>query len=165
MTDYSPEDLTQKTHSHLNTYITSADQKASILLTAQFAFVGFYSSGVSNVWTNSSSCFKLFSGLTISAGLIGAILAGAVVYPRSPKGDENGLMFWESISNQSQSEFVSNVTSLSNADALEEVVSQNHTLAGVAETKYKFARFALIATAVTVGFAALSAGSYFLVGS
>lgn len=162
MTDFSFEELAKRTHTHLNTYISSADQKASILITAQFAFLGFYGSGISNVWTSTSFCFKLYSALSIMTGLIGAALAGWVVYPRSPQGEENGFMFWESITAKNQSEFVSDVTDLSDSDALKELIKQNHSLAEVADSKYKFTRFALIATAISVGFASLSAGTYFL---
>ena len=162
MGDFSSEELAKRTHTHLNTYITSADQKASILLTALFAFLGFYGSGVGAVWQDASLSFKLLSGLTIGSGLIGALFAGLVIYPRSPQGEEDGLMFWESITSRDQSTFVSEVTSLNDDAALEEIIKQNHTLAEVADGKYKYTRCALIATAVSVGFAMASAGSYFL---
>ena len=162
MTDFSPEELAKRTHTHLNTYIASADQKASILMTAQFAFLGFYGSGISNVWTGATFCLKLFSGIAVATGLIGAALAGWVVFPRSPQGEENGLMFWESIQNRNQSDYVSDVTELTDSAALEELIEQNYSLAGVADSKYKFTRFALIATAISVGFASLSASTYFL---
>lgn len=162
MTEFSSEELAKRTHTHLNTYISSADQKASILITGQFAFLGFYGSGISNVWAGTAFCFKLYSGLAIAIGLIGAALAGWVVYPRSPQGGENGLMFWESITNKSQSDFVSEVNDLSDSDALNELIKQNHSLAEVTDSKYKFTKLALIATAMSVGFASLSTAIYFL---
>lgn len=162
MTDFSSEELAKRTHTHLNNYITTADQKASILITAQFAFLGFYSGGIGNIWSSTTFCFKLFSGLSIVTGLIAAVLAGWVIYPRSPQGEENGLMFWESISAKAQSDFVSDVNELSDPDALDELIKQNHSLAQAANSKYKFTRLTLLATAVSVGFASLSMGVYFL---
>jgi len=161
MSEFTAEDLVKRTHTHLNTYITTADQKASILLTAQFAFLGFYGSGVSEIWKMATPEFKLLSGLTIASGLIAAVLAGLVVYPRSPKGGEEGLVFWESIIRKTQSEFEHDVSKLDDENALRELIEQNHSLAKVADKKYRFMRYALITTAIMMGLAAASTSIYF----
>lgn len=162
MTEYSAEELAQRTHDHLNTYISSADQKASILLTAQFAFIGLFGNGVGAVWKTAGVGFKAFSGLTAIAGLVSIVFSGLVIYPRSPTGNEGGLIFWESIINRDQDQFVAEMSSLSNQAALDELVQQNYVLAKVADQKYGHTKISLIATAVMVGFASISTIIFFV---
>jgi hypothetical protein len=161
MTDFSPAELIKRTHTHLNQYITSADQKMSILLTAHLAFIGLYGGRVSEVWMGSSIDFKTAVTATLISGTVAASLAAWVIYPRNSQAEEDGLMFWGSIVEYEQSEFVSEFGDLDDEAALDELIQQNHSLARVADSKYEYTRCALIATAVTVGFAAASAGLFF----
>jgi len=50
----SKEDFSLLIHRHLNKYITLADNKASILLSAQLAFIGLSANFLNNVWGDAS---------------------------------------------------------------------------------------------------------------
>lgn len=161
MSNQSPIEFVRETHSHLNTYITSADQKSSILLTAQFAFLGLFGNALKEGWGTTTGAFKIFAVLTVITGLIGIAFAGLVVYPRSPKGDEEGLMFWESIQGREESKFVEEIRSLDEEGILEEQIKQNYSLAKVADSKYRYTRLSLISTGLMVLLAVISAAVYF----
>ena len=81
MANFSPEDLVVQTHNHLNRYIGNADNKASILLTAQLAFLGLVANVIGDIPSDKTgvTCFVVASaGVTV----VRAFLSGFVVYPR-----------------------------------------------------------------------------------
>ncbi|QLG62034.1 Pycsar system effector family protein [Halorarum salinum] len=160
MPDISPDDLVTRTHDHLNQYISLADNKASILLTAQVAFLGLFANAVSNL---SIEAPIVWWSALMSAGftVIGVFLSGWVVYPRTPK-PETGLFFWENIVEYDSKEtFREEFEQLEDGGPREELIEENYDLATVAHNKYHFLRWSLRLTAGTVVFAVI-AGVVFL---
>ncbi|MFC7175034.1 hypothetical protein ACFQL0_20020 [Haloplanus litoreus] len=74
------ESFVYAVQSHLNTYIKVADQKASILLTAQLAFLGLFSNALRTLFSDTGLLFHSLATLTTVAALAGIFLAGWVVY-------------------------------------------------------------------------------------
>lgn len=160
MSQFDPEQLAERTLSHLNTYIGAADQKASILLTAQFAFLGFSATIVNDILAATSDCFQVVAVLGTVSGLVGAAFAGSVVYPRTPKAEE-GFVFWEHILEfGSRSEFQDAFSELDSDAALSELTKQNYSLAKVADRKYEHLRWSLVGTAGMVVCAVIAVGIY-----
>ena len=160
MSDISPDDLVTRTNDHLNRYISLADNKASILLTAQVAFLGLFANGMSDLSIESRIVW--WSAL-ISVGftVVGVFLSGWVVYPRTPK-PETGLIFWENIVEYDSKEtFQEEFQQLEDGRPKEELIDENYDLATVANNKYCFLRWSLRLTAGTVVFAVI-AGVVFL---
>lgn len=160
MSSFDPEQLAERTLSHLNTYIGAADQKASILLTAQFAFLGFSATIVNDILVDTSGIFQGIAVLGAVSGLVGAAFAGSVVYPRTPKAEE-GFVFWEHILEfESRKEFQDKFDELDSEAALDELTKQNYSLAKVADRKYDHLRLSLLATAGMVVCAVIAVGIY-----
>jgi hypothetical protein len=159
MTDFDHENLAERTQDQLNGYIKFADQKASILLTAQLAFVGLYGNLIRTTWSGSGIGFKIMSGLTVAAGLVGAGSAGWAIYPRTPNTDQ-GLMLWKSISEMSLSTYEKKVNSLSTEKAFSELLDENHKLASVATNKYHYLRISLISTGLMLAFSVIAISVY-----
>ncbi|WP_156587956.1 Pycsar system effector family protein [Halorubrum sp. CBA1125] len=156
MVDYGPEDLAEKTQDHLNKYISAADNKASILLTALFAFLGFSATIINDILNGTSTLFNLFASLGAISGLIAAFLAGLVVYPRTPK-PENGFIYWENILEHGErNKFVEAVQDLDGDSALSELSKENYDLAKVAHQKYYYLRWSLRITLLMAVFAVVS---------
>jgi hypothetical protein len=149
------------TKDHLNNYIKQADQKASILLTAQLAFLGLFANALSTLSISGSNALLALAALTGAAGLIGVFLAGWTVYPRTPE-QETGFILWDNIREHgSESDFRSALHELDEDEIVDEVIGENYMLAKVAQDKYRFLKWSLRATAGMVIFAVL-AGIIFL---
>lgn len=148
-------DFAERTHDHLNRYITLADRKASILLSGQLAFLGLFANVVNAGWQTSALCFKLTAAFTVVFGLTTAFFGGRVIYPRTPDTDD-GLMLWSSILTRSIDDYVDEISHLSDDDALEAISKENYMLASVADNKYENLRITLILTGITVFLALLS---------
>lgn len=154
MPDISIGDLVTRTHDHLNRYIAIADKKASILLTAQLAFLGLFANVIKNlpiqppiIWWSA----LLSTGFTV----FGIFLSGLVVYPRTPK-PETGLIFWENIVEyDSKEKFRSQVEQLSDDGPQKQLIEENYELATVAHSKYCFLQWSLRFTAGTVVFSVI----------
>ena len=160
MIDYGPEDLAERTQDHLNKYISAADNKASILLTALFAFLGFSATLINDILNGTSSLFNLFASLGAISGLIAAFFAGLVVYPRTPK-PENGFIYWENILEHGErDDFVDAVEKLDGDSALTELSKENYDLAKVAHQKYCYLRWSLRVTLLMALFAVLATSIY-----
>lgn len=159
MPDISPAELVARTHDHLNKYIALADNKASILLTAQFAFLGLSANAMRDLSLQSSIVW--WSAL-LSAGftVIGMFLSGWVVYPRTPK-PETGLIFWENINEfDSKEAFQEEFEQLEDDGPQKHLIEENYDLAAVAHYKYYYLRWSLRYTAGTVIFAVIAGTVY-----
>lgn len=140
--DLTPDELVTRTHDHLNRYITLADNKASILLTAQFAFLGLFANAI-RILTIESDLVWWSALLSTGFGVIGIFLSGWVVYPKTPK-PETGFIFWENISEYESAEaFQKAINKLGDGDAQEQLVRENYDLAKVASNKYYYLRWSL----------------------
>lgn len=155
------DELRTKTWSHLNGYIKSADQKASILLTAQFAFLGLYANVVTGLWSTSAQTFKLWviasTALTFSAIACAVI----VVFPRSADGD---LMYWENISSGGFVRYVTKLRSLNGDSAEAELLQANYNLSVVAAQKYRWIRIGLVLSVAAIVTSTVSIGFYLASG-
>lgn len=162
MPDLDPNELAGRTHDHLNRYIALADNKASILLTAQIAFLGLFANAMRYLSIESPVVWwsaLLSAGFTVA----GVFLSGWVVYPRTPKPEE-GLIFWENIiAYGSKSEYREAFEALEDGDSQEQLLEENYDLATVAHNKYRYLQWSLRCTAGTVAFAVI-AGVVYLFG-
>lgn len=160
MTDLTKAELAGRTQDHLNKYIAAADQKASILLTGQLAFLGLTATAAKDlINTNGGSLYWLSIGTAV-AGIAAAFLAIVVIYPRTPS-PEKGFIFWGNITEYDSAEdFQDAFEGLSDSDIDREVVTQNYMLAKVADKKYKYLRWSLRATVLMVILAGLGGVVY-----
>lgn len=147
---------------HLNTYIRVADQKASILLTAQLAFLGLFSNALRTLIPDTELVFHTLAILAALSGLAGIFLAGWVVYPRTQPPDANeGFFFWDDILDfPTAADYGDALTGIENDGIHDELTSENYTLAEIAQKKYHHLRWSLRATAAMVVLAALAGGIY-----
>jgi len=155
MSSFDLASLAKQTNDHLNTYIKLADQKASILLTGQFAFLGLAATVVVDILSETTTEFHILAGLGTVCGLGGMLFAGLVIFPRTPKAKE-GYIFWEHIlEHDSREQFQDQFSELNESEILDELVKENYSLAKVAQQKYRHLRIALVATAGMILFATI----------
>lgn len=160
MNSFDLASLAKQTNDHLNTYIKLADQKASILLTGQFAFLGLAATVIVNILSETTTEFHLLAGLGTACGLGGMLFAGSVIFPRTPKAKE-GYIFWEHILEyDSSKEFRDQFSELDESETLDELVKENYSLAKVAHRKYSHLRISLVSTAGMIIFAVISSVIY-----
>jgi len=156
MPEFATVQLIERTHDHLNTYITAADQKASILLTGQFAFLGLAATASSDILGNTGQLFDILAGVTAVIGVVAAVLAIAVIYPRTPSPGDS-VIYWGDIQRRAnREEYRDAVSELDDSDSLTALVDQNYTLAEVANSKYGFLRWSLRFTLAMTGVAAIT---------
>lgn len=157
MTDHAQ--LVENVNEHQNRYIELADNKASILLTAQLAFLGLFANALLNLPIESQ---VVFWSSVVSAGLnvVAIFLSVWVVYPRTPR-PETGVIFWENITEfGSVDAYRNEVEGLDDEDARRLLIEENYNLASVASSKYRFLRYSLIVTGGMVILAAVAGGVY-----
>lgn len=156
------ESFVYAVQSHLNTYIKVADQKASILLTAQLAFLGLFTNALRTLFPDTGLLFHSLAALTAVAALAGIFLAGWVVYPRTqPPDADEGFFFWNDILDYpSATSYGDALAELEDDGIHDELTSENYTLAEIAQEKYYYLRWSLRATAAMVVLAALAGGLY-----
>ncbi|CDK39464.1 Pycsar system effector family protein [Halorubrum sp. AJ67] len=153
-------ELAVQTRDHLNKYIAAADQKASILLTGQLAFLGLTATAAKGIVNTTGDALYWFSLGTAVAGIIAAGLAIVVIYPRTPSPDK-GFIFWGNImAHDSPEEFQAAFDNFSESDVDGEVVTQNYMLAKVADKKYGYLRWSLRATILMILLASIGGGLY-----
>jgi hypothetical protein len=158
------QEFVYNTKEHLNKYIKQADQKASILLTAQLAFLGLFANALNTLSIPNQVWVQNFAYASGAVGLIAVFLAGWTVYPRTPE-QETGFILWDNIREYgSESDFRSAIYELDDDDIVDEVIDENYKLAKVAKDKYFFLKVSLIATAAMVVFAVV-AGVLFLLST
>lgn len=160
MTDLDKAELAGRTLDHLNKYIAGADQKASILLTGQFAFLGLAATAAKDIINTSGPLLFWLSTGTAAAGIVAAFLAIVVIYPRTPS-PEKGFIYWGNITaHDSAQDFRKAFDGLPDSDIDDEVVTQNYMLAKVAKQKYGYLRWSLRATILMVILASLAGTVY-----
>ncbi|WP_435159840.1 Pycsar system effector family protein [Haladaptatus sp. DFWS20] len=142
-------------HDHLNEYIKVADRKASLLLSAQIAFLGLFANLVNSSWNTAPDSFKLFSALTVVALVAAGVFAAKAVYPNTPETSQ-GLILWTSIVDGSANDYQNSIAEKSEIELRDELVDENYQLARVTKGKYKDIRYTIGATAVAIFFALIS---------
>lgn len=145
----SKEDFSLMVHDHLNEYISLADKKASVLLSAQLAFIGLSANVLNNIWGEAGSPFKILSLLAILFVAGAAFFAAKAVYPNTPETAQ-GLVLWASIVKKGEGNYLREVKEKSDEELLEEVIEENYKLAEVADRKYNDVRWTLWFTAATI---------------
>lgn len=157
MTDKSH--LIENVNEHQNRYIELADNKASILLTAQLAFMGLFVNALFTITIESSVVWwtsLIAGGLNVAA----IFLSGWVVYPRTPRPD-TGLIFWENITEFDSSDaYQDQIEGLDKDQSRRLLIEENYNLASVASSKYRFLRLSLIATGGMVLLAGAATGIF-----
>lgn len=163
MSGIDKEELAHRAQKRLDKYILGADRKSSILITAQFAFIGLVLNVVRPVWGDTDVCTKILIGFGIGAGIFGVTFAGLVIYPREtvPK---KGYLFWEDILEHERREYIWKAQSVPSDEALKETVEQNYALSKIASKKYGFFRLSLVSTAIMVFFLMFSAFFHIFTG-
>lgn len=157
------EDLLQVSHEHVNSYIRSADQKASILLTAQIAFLALSVNTVSGSWPYLSHYVQIFGYLFIFFGLISVFFSGWVIFPRLEKPSSKGAIFWEHIDSfESADEFNKHLSHIEEEAALLEYSTEVYNVSRIAIEKYSWLRRSLITSSIMVFFATAGVLSYIL---
>lgn len=137
------------TRQHLNEYIKLADQKSSILLSAQIAYIGLTGNFIQSSWRTSPDIHHVLSIVTLLSAIGAGLFAGRVVYPKTPK-TKQGLILWESIAERTGPEFRSEILAKSQGELRNELIDENHKLAKVSTEKYDNLRWSLRMTAITV---------------
>ncbi len=159
MSDLTPDKLVTRTHDHLNRYITLADNKASILLTAQFAFLGLFANAI-RVLSIESDLIWWSALLSAGLGVVGIFLSGWVVYPKTPK-PETGLIFWENIIEyESADAFQREIIELEDGESQKQLIQENYDLANVASTKYRYLRWSLRVSGMMILLAVVAGVQY-----
>jgi len=158
------ESFVYAVQNHLNTYIRVADKKASILLTAQLAFLGLSLNALRTLFPNTGTGFRSLAVLGGLSGLAGIFLAGWVVYPRTqPPDTDEGFFFWDDIlDHPTAADYGEALSELDDESVQDELTSENYVLAGVAQEKYYYLRWSLRATAAMVILSVVAAGIYLL---
>jgi hypothetical protein len=158
--ELSKPEFATRTHDHLNHYISAADTKASILLTAQLAFLGLTASAAANLVSKAGAVSYWLGVGAAGAGVLGVGVSISVIYPRTPQ-EETGFIFWENIVTYDDAgAFVDAFADLPSANTTEHIVIQNHHLASVADRKYRHLRVSLVLTGSMVGLATLAGVAY-----
>lgn len=137
------------TRQHLNEYIKLADQKSSILLSAQIAYIGLTGNFIQSSWAEDPAYVKALSILTLLSAIGAVAFAGRVVYPKTPE-TKQGLILWESIADRTTIEFRSEILSKTPNELRNELLDENHKLAKVGTEKYYNLRWSLRMTAITI---------------
>lgn len=139
-------------HGHLNKYISLADNKASILLSALVAYLGISLSVIGSSWADLTGEFKILSGLTVITALAAVYFSAKAVYPNTPETPQ-GLILWDSITAKDREEYQSEIMEKPEKRLLEELIDENYKLAEVSVKKYTRVRRALLFTGATVALA------------
>lgn len=156
------KEFSRLTQNHLNGYIKLANQKASILLTAQLAFLGIFISTLRRPGIGDDKTLLWMTILTILSALTAALFAARTIYPNTPETNR-GLLLWYSIKQKGLSQYKSEINDADSEVLLDELIEENFQLAKVADEKYKNLRYSIQSTGVMV-FSSLLVGAAILRG-
>jgi hypothetical protein len=148
-------DFATRVQDHLNHYIDVADRKASILLTGHLTFLGLYANLVNPMFSSPTMLEYIMVVLTALSSVVAGGFALSVVYPRTPETSQ-GLMLWASIRSRSEAQYRDELKDLDRESILDELIDENHALAGVADRKYRHFKISSGATVIMVVIAVLS---------
>lgn len=155
-------EFAQLVYNHQNKYIDLADRKASLLLSAHIAYLGLFANMMSRVWETTTVIVKVSSVVTSVSIILVIVCATKAVYPNTPETPQ-GLILWESITDNSIEEYREKVMDRSNEELEEELVDESYKLAEVASSKYPSVRNAMRFTGI-VFFLSIATGilAYFV---
>lgn len=141
------DELAKIIHKHVNQYISLADKKASILLTAQLAFLGLYANLLSGIWLSRGVLFHSLALISVAGGALSIFFAAGVVYPRTPSPGD-GVFFWGDIRDRSLEQYIEDIAQMEPTDQTRSLIEEIHYLACVARKKYNWFRASMVSTAV-----------------
>jgi hypothetical protein len=140
------DEFSMLTYEHLNSYIKLANQKASILLTAQLAYIAIFSGMLKDAWISTDLVFQVVAIVTVTISMAAAYFAARTVYPDTPDTSE-GLILWESILDRELVDYKNEIREENDEDDfLGELLDENYQLARVANRKYNHLRYSLLLT-------------------
>lgn len=163
MSGIDKQELARKAQIRLDKYIIGADQKASILITAQFTLAGLIANVVRVVWQSLQLSTKAIVSAGFLVALSSAVCSGLVIYPRS-NNPKAGHLYWKDILSRQQDEYISDSKSLSDDEAYEEFLSENYDLSEIAIKKHFWFRISIILTGVMIVLFVVGLASYLLCG-
>lgn len=147
--DVTAEDVMHEARARLDRYILAADQKASILLTAQLAFVGLIINVTGSSWKQINQISQNIFFVGMICAVVSVVLSGLVVYPRTNSAT-NGHLFWQDILTNEREGYKSEMFELSRSEAAEEMLNENYALAAIADKKHNYLRYSLLTTAAMI---------------
>jgi hypothetical protein len=155
------EDLLQLSHDHINGYIKIADQKASILLSGQLAFLALSTNLVPSEWGSLPICIRVLVVSTVLF-ILGAISFSILtVIPREESEGRAGYIFWNDILEHNDgSQFVDNAKKLSNENVVDSLGKEVYNVSKIAERKYSNLKISIYLTTVFLILGVLAAVLY-----
>jgi|GEM_PF-5411435 len=160
-TGISTKEFTQLSYEHLNRYIKLANQKASILLTAQLAYIAIFANTLSQVQISQDITVQVLGIGTVVIAAGAAYFAARTVYPDTPDKEDGGLMLWGSILEYERDGYKQRIIGDDSGDLLSELLDENYQLAKVAHKKYDRLRNSLLLTGAMV-FSSIILGGYII---
>lgn len=143
-------ELLQLSHNHVNGYIKSADQKASILLGGLLTFLGLFLNIIDNVWSQLEVLTQFFIGLSVACVIITIGLLSLVISPRVGGEIKKGYIYWGNIlEHNNKDEFVDEVSGLDDSDITSELGEEVYSVSRIADVKYKWLNRALLSTVIS----------------
>jgi hypothetical protein len=131
------ERLGKAVNQYLNHYVLVIDTKAAAIAAASLVIVGFVTSPAAS---NLDTPWNLVGG---ALAVVAAIVAGSVLYPRTPRF-HNGHLFWFDIRNfASPTEYWKSLAALDDDAVGLEYARQNFNLSGVLVDKTRRVQIAL----------------------
>lgn len=143
------EELLQLSHEHINGYIKVADQKASILLSGQLAFLALSTNFVPSEWSNLAICVKFLVVLTVLFALGGILYSILTVTPREETQGQAGYILWKDIlEHKDEDQFVENAKALTEDDVIQSLGKEVYKISKVADQKYDNLRVSIYMTGI-----------------
>lgn len=143
------EDLLELSHNHINGYIKVADQKASILLSGQLAFLALSLNLIPSKWGNLHVTLLILICLTllvISSSILFSILT---VLPREGSDGKEGAIYWNDIRAHGNSDqFVQYVSQLDEDAVVQELGEDVYNISKIAKRKYEYLKISIILTVI-----------------
>ena len=155
------EELLRLSHDHINGYIKAADQKASILLSGQLAFLALLIGTMPDNILNMSVLIQIVAGLTVLSNVIAVFFSISTISPIENTDNERGFIFWKEIlEHEGSGEFEEKVRELDSEDALNSLSAEVYDVSEVANEKYDTLTKAIYSTSAFIILAIILATLY-----
>ena len=154
-------DLAKIAYQHQNTYIKLADQKASILISGQIAFVVLVLNLISNTTVELSIQTVVMITISILFSLMSILFSILTVLPREESGISEGFVYWNDIKKyDDQDAYAEAIADLDGDTPLNEISHDIYNLSSVAQEKYNHLRCSIIFSIGFLLFGSISAISF-----
>ncbi|WP_420182078.1 Pycsar system effector family protein [Haloarcula sp. KBTZ06] len=139
--------------------IRSADQKASMLLTGQFAFLGLFANVVAPIWKDGGPTFHRLTALTTIAAFGSILAAAVVVFPREGDGD---LLYFAENADKNKEKYVEEIMELDAENRSKELLRSDHSLSTIANRKHSYVRISVIGAVLSVCFGVIAITAFMI---